>query len=193
MKLLRILAYFVALLAISYVQVSRADVLISWSAVTSYTDATAIPANLLPQVGYAVYAKPCGSTQTPTRLNLPLLLSGLTYTNKQAVGCLTYTVTSNLAGFESVPTNPLNVTVPPAPAAPGNPTATAVVGADTHAYKRRETVGGYTWVVYGTVTAGTPCDPTHTDDGYRLIPRAAVTLTNRFDVHPLNEWAKGCQ
>lgn len=175
MKLLRILAYFVALLAISYVQVSRADVLISWSAVTSYTDATAIPANLLPQVGYAVYAKPCGSTQTPTRLNMPLLLSGLTYTNKQAVGCLTYTVTSNLAGFESVPTNPLNVMVPPAPAVPANPATGFVVGSVTTVYTAVKVKDGYQLLAVGTAPSGTRCIASQTLNGFMAVPAASVS------------------
>ena len=181
-----------AILAVSYVTFARADSVLAWSQVVTYVDGTPIPASLQSQVGYAIYSKPCGSTAAATRLNMPLLAFTTSYTWKPAPGCYTLTVTSNLQGAESAPTNAMNVTIPQVPAVPANPT-TGFVTNDTTAYRMRQTVDGYAWVAFGTVPLGTACDATHSADGiYRPVPRAQVALTNRFDTFPLVSWAK-CQ
>lgn len=62
----------------------------------------------------------------------------------------------------------------------------------TVAYKRSESVGGYTYKPLGTVMLGIVCDESTYDQGYFVIPRSSVTLTNKYDTYPLNVYGR-CQ
>lgn len=86
----------------------------------------------------------------------------------------------------------ITITAPQAPqVTPRAPTGlTSVVQvADTNAYKMRQAVGDYSFVVYGTVPAGTACNMAHNNDGFSVIDRAAVVMASRFDTQPLIAYA----
>ena len=74
----------------------------------------------------------------------------------------------------------------PVPLPPGNFT----VQQDTTAYRMRQSVDGFEMVALGQVAPGTPCKPDQSVNGFHAVPRAAVTLTNRFDTLPLVVFAK---
>jgi len=187
----------IAILAVSYVTFARADSVLAWSPVVTYVDGTPIPTSLQSQVGYAVYSKPCGSTATPARLNMPLLLSTTSYTWKPVPGCYTLTVTSNLQGAESSPTNPMNVTIPQFPAPPANPT-TGLVTSDTTTYTFVRSadpnggIGTLAVLTSGTVAKGVKCDATQgvLKDGiaYYAVPWNSVTFTGT--IKPYINFAK---
>jgi hypothetical protein len=152
--------------------------LFTWGKTSVYDDNTAIPSTVA--VTYNVYESLNGAAETLIGGGLTLTSAAVNSFPLAAPHCIT--ITAVAAGVESVHTTAVCATPP----------ALMVKATDTNAYKRRESLGGYTWVVFGTVTVGTVCDATHQDDGYQIIPRAFVTLANKFDTFPLVSWAH-CQ
>jgi len=84
------------------------------------------------------------------------------------------------SAYSAVRTKQVPITTP-------NPPVLTVV--DTVAYRMRQSVDGFEMVALGTVAPGTVCGA-KTVDGYNLVPRAAVTLANRFDTKPLLAFAR---
>jgi len=164
-------------LAIIATSIVRAGPVLAWSPVTTYVDGTPIPASLQSQLGYAVYSKPCGSTANATRLNMPLLIFATTYTWQAAPGCYTLTVTSDLQAQESVPSNPLDLTVAQFPGIPGGVTATSTLTTQTTiAYVPVLGHDRLTFLIVGTVPLGTKCDATQPDGPFFVVPAASVTV-----------------
>lgn len=101
---------------------------------------------------------------------------------------------TNTVGSESVMSTVVGATTPAAaPVVPNpgtiNSVTPTVQTADTNAYKLRQVLGDYSFVAYGTVPAGTPCNPAHSNDGYSVIDRTTVALFSKFDVQPLIAYA----
>lgn len=168
---------------------------VSWTARTINGDGSAFATGTT--LTYNLYAAPQGQTLTQVAKDLTTLTTTRTNVVFGTTYCYALTAVAHVAGVasaESAQSAPVCGTplqpIPATPAAPGNVQVAAVQAADTHAYRMRQAVDGYTWVAFGTVPPGTACDATHEADGYMLVPRASVTLANRFDAYPLLSWAK---
>ena len=154
---------------------------LTWTEAVQNTDGSAIK----PPVTESVY----GAAQGSAKAQLATGIVGTTWTNPTTpAGAYCYDVTTVTPDGESDHTNEVCLShAQPQP--PSGVTLTVRAGAAT-AYKRREAIGTYTWVAIGTVTVGTVCDPTHEDDGYRLVPRAFVKMASPLDTMPLTTWAR---
>lgn len=191
MKLLRILAFVVALLAISYIEVGHAatpkapaasttPTVLRWVAPTQNTDGTTLT-NL---AGFKLYhcLTPWGlapSIVPNTVCDPAITLAGMvqTYNYTLAVdGDHDFALTAyNSTGQESPKSNDVtvsraSVTVAVTPSSP-------VMGADTTVYTSVKVKDAYQLLPIGTAPAGTPCIASQTLNGFMAVPVAKVTFT----------------
>lgn len=152
---------------------------LSWVAPTAYTDGSALPAA---QIGaFRIY-----QGTSPTSLARVAEVAGTVRAATRgglAVGTHYFAVTAvTVNGTESALSAVGSKVIELAP----NPPVLTVV--QTTAYRMRQSVDGFEFVALGTVPLGTACDARDMA-GYRLVPRDAVTLNNRFDTKPLTIFA----
>lgn len=170
---------------------------VNWTNPTQYTDGSALASTDINQTRIEYGTCTGGSpVLMGTVLGQFIATGGLQHAASPALAAGTYCARAytTAKGVESVASSVVSVTLvappQPAPNPPSGVTATPVVQtADTNAYKLHQAVDSYQMVAFGSVPAGTACDPTHSIDGYSLIQRATVTLASRFDVAPLLAWA----
>ena len=93
----------------------------------------------------------------------------------------------NASSVMSSATNPVTANVPAAQSLP--PVNVTITVTMPTAYKMRQAVDGFSFVAIGTVPLGTVCGNQFAQ-GYTVIPRAAVTMTSKFDVKPLIVFAQ---
>lgn len=178
----------VALFCLLPLLARAADLNVAWKNPTTFADGTAMAATEitgssiscgLTQTNLTLFATTTGAATTAT---VSGALSGKSYvcgvaTNSKNNG-------SSAMAFSSSATVPL-----PAPSPPSGVTLT-VAATNTTAYKLRQSVDGLSFVAIGTLPAGVSCDPTHSVDGYNLVPRGTVKLSSRFDTLPLVVFAQ---
>lgn len=158
-----------------------------WTAPTTCEDGSAL--TNCATTGYKIYSGACGQAKT-TVIATPAATETSASIPNLPAGKICVDMTTLAGTAESVHTSEASTTIPaPLPSPPGNVTATVQI-ADNSAYKMRQAVDGFSFVVIGKIPVGTTCDTTHNVDGYSVVPRTNVTLSSRFDTLPLVVYAK---
>lgn len=164
---------------------------LSWVNPTTNTDGSGIPATGPDSLAStAVEWFQCAATTdpwpaNPSRASIPApattyRITGLTGGQRYCARAFAVNVAGGTAASSNVVTKVIPPTTP-------NPVVLTVI--EPTAYRMRQSVDGFEFLALGSVPIGTACDARDVT-GYHLVPRANVTLTNRFDTLPLLVFAR---
>jgi hypothetical protein len=164
-----------------------ADLRVTCTGPTAYTDNTAIPAAKLPTGTYQLY----GALQGQPKLKLASGATCAFTRTSVAVGTQEYYTTYTLDNIESDPSITVSSVV--TPPKPNPPTNTAVLQLVAYEMRGTATAGDLRMVSVGYVAEGTSCLQTQaTVSGvtYQQVSKSSVDLYNALTKLPPVTWAR---
>jgi hypothetical protein len=165
----------ITLLALLLPALATADISLSWTNATSYTDGTPMPVTDL-----ASTTAWCGASLDSLTLHTTVTAPNTSATVAGTVPGTPYVCAAAHTaknGKTSDFSPSVSVGIPVLKPSPPLGISATLVVTSTVAYMELQRPDGFGFLVIGSVPIGTPCDATQSVNQYHVVPAAAVTFT----------------